>query len=250
MAGLGPAIHVFRRAGGKYVDGRAKPGHDGRGFRHEAVHRAAARLFAAVAAGSVADHLLLRPRHRRSGSVAGGTRRQRGGYRRHSSEVRPRSAALDAIRAVHGQPVPRRSRAVVLLPDAGVRPVSGPAAELAAAGPGRHGVFAAGRHPERHPRRGERGPLLGQRRKAVRAARPVAAVVLRRPGDDPAVLGLSGLAAVIRRRRRAAYHHAGLRARLVFRRRPHAPDAIVDAGGAGLGIREAGAAQGPAAERW
>ena len=44
------------------------------------------------------------------------------------------------------------------------------------------------------------GPLLGQRGQAVRAARSVAAIVLRRPGADPAVLGLSGLAAVVRHR--------------------------------------------------
>ena len=48
----------------------------------------------------------------------------------------------------------------------------------------------------------------------------------------------------------AASDHAGVRARLVFCRGAYAPDAIIDAGGAGLGIREAGAAQGPAAERW
>ncbi len=202
MAGPGPAIYVFSACTWQIRGWPAKrqPAITAGGCPHEAVHRAAARLFAAVAARFVADDLLLRPRHRRSGSLAGGTRRQRGGYRRHPSEVRPRSAAMDAIRAVHGQPVPRRSRAVVLLPDAGVRPVSGSAAVLAAAGLGRHGVFAAGRHPERHPCRGERGPLLGQRRKAVRAARSVAAFVLRRPGDDPAVLGLPGLAAVVRHR--------------------------------------------------
>ena len=48
----------------------------------------------------------------------------------------------------------------------------------------------------------------------------------------------------------AAPDHAGLRARLVLRRRAHAADALLDARGAGLGIRQAGAAQGPAARRW
>ena len=191
-----------------------------RGFRHEAVRHTAAGLFAAVAAGAVADHLLLRPRHRRSGGAAGRTRCQRGRYRGDPSEVRPRSAALGAIRAVHGQPVPRRFRPVVLLPDAGARPLPRPPAEFAAAGGGGDGVLAAGRHPERHPCRGARRPLLGQRRQDVRAARPVAAVVLRRTGADPGVLGLSGLAAVVRLGRRAALscrpsHSAGISPRRI-----------------------------------
>ena len=71
------------------------------------------------------------------------------------------------------------------------------AAELAAAGGGGDGVLAADRHPERHPRRGARRPVLGQRRQDLRAARPVAAVVLGRPGADPVLLGLSRLAAVV-----------------------------------------------------
>ena len=61
---------------------------------HAALHRSTTWLLAALAAGAVADHLLLRPRHRRSGGAAGRAWRQRRRYRGDPSPVRARSAAL------------------------------------------------------------------------------------------------------------------------------------------------------------
>ena len=151
---------------------------------------------------------------------------------------------------LHVEPVPRRSRPVVLLPDAGHGALPVAAAQLADAGGRRDGLVAADRHSERHPRGGAGRALLGQRRKGVRAARPVAAVLLGRPGADPGLLGLSGLAAVLGRRHAAAPDHAGLCARLVLRRRPYAADPLLDARSAGLGIRQARPDQGAAANRW
>jgi hypothetical protein len=210
----------------------------GRGL-HETVHRQAGRLFAALAASVVLDHFFLRPRNGRSGRAARRARRERSGHCRHSPPVRPRPAALGAIRDLHVEPVSRRCRAIVLLPDAGHGDLSVAAAQLADPGSGRDGLVLADRHSKRHPCGGAGRVFLGQRRKSIRAAWPVAAVLLGRPGLDLGVLGLSWLVAVLGRRRAAAPDNAGLCSRLVFRCGPHAADALLDARSAELGICQA-----------
>ncbi len=120
-----------------------------------------------------------------------------GGHRRHPPPVRSRPAAPRAIRAVHVEPRPGRSRPVVLLPDAGLRALSAAAAELAAAGLRRDGPVAVDRHSERDPRVGAGRRFLGRFRQAVHDARPVAALLPGRARADPGLLGLSRLAAVI-----------------------------------------------------
>ena len=145
--------------------------------------------------------------------AAGRAGRQPGRYRRDPQAVRSRPAADRAILAVHDQPVPGRSRQVVLLPDAGHEPLSRPAAELAAARLCRDGPVAADRHSGRDHGLGAGRPVLGRFRQAVHAARPVAAVLPGRAGADPGVLGLSRMAAVIGGGDAAAPDHAGLRAR-------------------------------------
>ena len=219
-----------------------------RGARaHETVHRSPRRLFPAVAVPAVADDLPVRARDRRSGEPAGGARRQPGGHRRRCAAS---SVSIGRCGCSTGSfmasLVHRRSRPVLLLSHAGAGALFPAAAELAAAGGRGDGPVAADRHPERHPGRRARRRLLGQRRQDLRAARPVAAVLLGRPGADPVLLRLSRLAAVLGLRHGVAPAHAGLRARLVLRRRAHAAHALLDARRAGLGIRQAGAAQGPA----
>ena len=214
--------------------------------QHDALHRSAARLLAALAVPAVADHLPVRARDRRSDRAAGRARSQPGRHRRHPRAVRPRSADLGAVLELHGEPGARRPRPVVLLPHAGARALPLAPAELAAAGARGHGLLAADRHPERHPRRGARRPLLGPGGQGVLAARPVAALVLGRPGADPVLLGLPGVAAVVGLGHGVAPAHAGLRAGLVLRRRAHAADALLHARGAGLGVHQARPPQGPA----
>ena len=144
----------------------------------------------------------------------------------------------------------RRSRPVLLLPHAGFGAVPVAAAVLADARRGGDGLLAADRHPERHPRCGGGRRLLGQFRQGVRAARPVIAVLLGRAGDDPVLLGLSRLAAVVGGGDAAAPDHAGLCAGMVFRRLAYAADALLDARSARLGIHQAGPIEGAAAARW
>src|SRR5713101_637321 len=105
---------------------------------------------------------------------------------------------MGAIRGLYGEPRSWRPRPIVLLPYAGLGALPVAAAQLTVAGGSRHGSVAADRDPQRYPRLGAGRPLLGQRREGVCSARPVAAVLLGRPGPDPRLLGLSRLAAVLR----------------------------------------------------
>src|SRR5262249_31418648 len=178
---------------------------------------------------AVAHHLPVRAAHRRPGGAVRRTGREPVGPRRDPRAVRPRPADLGAIRELRRELGAWRFRPIVLLPHAGVRPLSLAPAELAHAGARRHGVLAPDRHPERHPRRGAGGRLLGPGRQDLRPARALGAVVLDRPGADPVLLGLSAVAALVRVRYAIAYSHAGLRTRLVFRRRPHAAHSLLDA---------------------
>ena len=166
-------------------------------------------------------------------------------------QVRPRSAALGAVRALHGEPAPRRLGQSFYYQHAGARAL---------------------------PRRGCRTRCCwrwSRWRFSLLIGIPsgiLAAVRVGRFWDSAgkmfALLGLSlpsflvGLVLILFFSVYLGWlpssgsgtalhlHHAGLRARLVFRRRAHAADALLDARGAGLGIRQAGAAQGPAARRW
>ena len=139
-----------------------------------------------------------------------------------------------------------RLRPVVLLPHAGPRALFLAPAELAAPGAGCHGLLAPDRHPEWHPRRRAGRPLLGQGGKDLLALGPLAPLVLGRPRADPLLLRLPGVAAVVGLRHRLAPAHAGLRARLVLRRRAYAAHALLHARGAGLGVHQARPSQGPA----
>ena len=174
-----PGLCLYGAVRGHHDQSRSIAPRSRRGIRghHEAVHLPASSVFAAVAVPAVGDDLLFRPGDRRPGGAAGRAGRQPGGYRRDPQAVRPRSAARGAILAVHDQPVARRSRPVVLLPDAGHEPLSRPAAELAAAGLCRDGPVAADRHSGRDHGLGAGRPVLGRLRQAVHAARPVAAVL-------------------------------------------------------------------------
>ncbi len=169
-------------------------------------------VLAAVAVPAVGHDLLFRPGDRRSGGPAGRAGREPGRYRGDPQAVRSRPAAGRAILAVHDQPVPGRSRQVVLLPDAGHEPLSRPAAELAAARLCRDEPVAADRHSGRDHGLGAGRPVLGRFRQAVHAARAVAAVLPRRADADPGVFGLSRMAAVIGGGDAAAPDHAGFRA--------------------------------------
>ena len=129
--------------------------------------------------------------------LPGGAGREPGRHRRHPRAVRPRSAALGAVLELHGEPRAGDFGQSFYYRTPVLRAVPLAAAELAAAGAGRHGLLAPDRHPERHPRRGAGRPLLGQGGQGVRAARALAALVLGRPRADPVLLRLPGVAAVV-----------------------------------------------------
>src|SRR5213079_3184703 len=144
---------------------------------------------------------------------------------------------------LHHQPPPGRLRPVVLLPDAGVRAVPEPPATLAPPGRGGDGVLARRRHSDGDHRGGAGQPMVGQRGEDLRAARAVDAVVLGRAAHDPLLLRLPRLAPLVRVGHPAPPRDAGHRAGLGLRGRPYAADALVDAGGPRLGVRQAGAAE-------
>ena len=182
---------------------------------------------------------------------AGRTRRQRGRHRGDAPPVRPRSAAVGAVLAFHGQPARRAISAspstitrrcmdlyFQRLPNSLLLAAVAMALSLLIGIPS--GILAAVRVGRFWDSAGKIFALLGLSLPSV----------LGRAGADPGVLGLPRLAAVLGLRHAAAPAHAGLHAGLVFRRRAHAADALLDARGAGLGVHQAGAAQGPAARRW
>src|SRR5690242_13908063 len=153
---------------------------------------------------------------------------------------------MGAVRPVHGEPVPRRFRSVVLLSNAGLQSLPRSVAELVVARGGGHGVLAAGRHPDRHSCGGAGRSFLGQRGQDICTSGAFAAVILRRAGADPGVLGLSRLAALVWVWRPVAHSDASLRPGLVLCRVAHAIDPVLNAGGARVGIYQVGTSEGPA----